>query len=153
MQLFLLGLNHKTAPVEVREQLALSPAQLPHALEGLREVGGVREAAILSTCNRAEIEIGRGALSVGSAAVELARQIFGPLTGHTVLILGAGDMAALTAHHLVASGAQRVLVSSRTHERARRLATQFTEADHTEAVAWDEFPQRLAEADIVIAGT
>src|SRR5687768_15593833 len=57
MQLFLLGLSHKTAPVEVREQLALSPAQLPRALQSLRQASGVREAAILSTCNRSEIYV------------------------------------------------------------------------------------------------
>ena len=55
MQLFLLGLNHKTAPVEVRERFALGPARLPLALRGLREASGASEAAILSTCNRAEI--------------------------------------------------------------------------------------------------
>ncbi|HEX8834042.1 MAG TPA: glutamyl-tRNA reductase, partial [Abditibacteriaceae bacterium] len=257
MQLFLLGLNHKTAPVEVREQLSLSSSRLPLALRGLRDQGGAREVAILSTCNRAEIyavgaadagprieqflsefhhlpqrglqthlyrhsnaesarhlfrvasgidslvlgesqilgqvktafeearangaisnvldelfrraiscgkraraetDIGRGALSVGSAAVELARQIFGPLQGHTVLILGAGKMSALTAQHLVASGARRVIVSNRTHERACELAQTFGDAApdgkvDAEAVHWNEFPKRLVEADIVIAST
>jgi glutamyl-tRNA reductase len=78
---------------------------------------------------RSETEIGRGALSVGSAAVELARQIFGPLQGRTVLILGAGKMSELTAQHLVASGARRVLVANRTYERAQELASLFGECD------------------------
>src|SRR5204863_3644415 len=82
---------------------------------------------------RSETAIGRGALSVGSAAVELARQIFGPLSGHTVLILGAGKMSARTAKTLVSSGARRVIVANRTFEKARDLAQQF----QGEAVTWD----------------
>jgi glutamyl-tRNA reductase len=51
----LLGVNHRTAPVEMREQLAISDAKLPQALGGLLQVAGVREGMILSTCNRVEI--------------------------------------------------------------------------------------------------
>lgn len=272
MQLFVLGLNHKSAPVEVRERLSLSSSRLAQALQSLRSPGpasasAISEAAILSTCNRAEFyvlgtseagaqlerfvcehlapgadierhlyrlqgaeaarhllrvasgldslvlgeseilgqvksalafsreaqccgpvldelfrraigggkrvrtetAIGRGALNVGSAAVELARKILGPLTGHTVLILGAGKMSSLTAQHLVASGARRILVANRTYERAAELADLFTHRDardtssremlagipgaEAQAVAWDEFPRRLVEADIVISST
>ncbi|MBW3638064.1 MAG: glutamyl-tRNA reductase, partial [Armatimonadetes bacterium] len=53
--LHLLGLNHKTAPVEVRERFAVSASHLGHALGYVRDVPGIREAAILSTCNRVEI--------------------------------------------------------------------------------------------------
>jgi glutamyl-tRNA reductase len=259
MHVFLLGLSHKTAPVEVRERLSISPAQLPRALRALRENGGANEAAILSTCNRTEIyavgppetghklerfagkvhvahggsplklcdwyscsyrnkdaatarhlfrvasgveslilgeseilgqvkkareisqeqgalggtldqlfrraiscgkrareetEIGRGAQSVGTAAVELSRQIFGSLKGRTVLILGAGKISSLTARALVASGAHEVIVANRTHERAQELALALRQdgAD-AEATHWDELPGRLIEADIVIAST
>jgi len=55
MNLALVGLSHKTAPVEVREKLAISDAALPRALEALRERNGVREGLILSTCNRVEV--------------------------------------------------------------------------------------------------
>ena len=55
MMFQLLGLNHKTAPVEVREKLAMPEAQLPLALEQLLRVPGVVEGMILSTCNRVEI--------------------------------------------------------------------------------------------------
>lgn len=53
--LFALGINHRTAPLQVRERLAVNEHQLSEALDSLR--GGVRipEAAILSTCNRTEI--------------------------------------------------------------------------------------------------
>jgi glutamyl-tRNA reductase len=53
--LFALGINHRTAPVEVREKLAVSEAQLGVALDSLRNGVRIPEAAILSTCNRTEI--------------------------------------------------------------------------------------------------
>ncbi len=55
MQLFALGLNHHTAPLAVREQVAFDPARLPQALVDLTHGREVREAAILSTCNRTEL--------------------------------------------------------------------------------------------------
>src|SRR5690606_9454865 len=55
MPLFVLGINHKTAPVEIREQLTFDAVQLPTALETLRALPGVDEAAIVSTCNRTEL--------------------------------------------------------------------------------------------------
>lgn len=55
MNLALVGLSHKTAPVEVREKLAIPDSALPQALEALRRHNGVREGLILSTCNRVEV--------------------------------------------------------------------------------------------------
>jgi glutamyl-tRNA reductase len=55
MNFQLIGVNHRSAPVELREQLAISEGKLPEALRQLLEVAGVREALILSTCNRVEI--------------------------------------------------------------------------------------------------
>lgn len=55
MSLIVLGLNHETAPIAVRERLAFSPADLPVALNDLLAEQGVFEAAILSTCNRTEL--------------------------------------------------------------------------------------------------
>ena len=55
MNLQLLGVNHRTAPVEVRERLAIPESKLPQALQQLMAVPGVNEALILSTCNRVEI--------------------------------------------------------------------------------------------------
>lgn len=252
-RLHLLGLNHKTAPVEVRERFALPAARLEHAHSYVRAVQGVEECAIVSTCNRVEIYIwgdddagerlrramnaphalggghfdehlylqsgedaarhlfqvaggldslvlgeseilgqvktaiqhareggsagrhldelfrraiacgkrarsetgiSRGAQSVGAAAVELARQIFGSLSGQTVLILGAGKMSARVAQCLVSSGARRVLVANRTFDRAQELAQTWSDDGlNTSAVKWDEFPRYLGEADIVIAST
>lgn len=55
MSIVILGLNHKTAPVEVRERLAIEPGRLAEATTRLLKVRGVREGMILSTCNRVEL--------------------------------------------------------------------------------------------------
>lgn len=55
MTLWVLGLNHQTAPVELRERLAFDPASLPGALNSVRGLPRVKEAALLSTCNRTEL--------------------------------------------------------------------------------------------------
>ncbi|QHS10184.1 glutamyl-tRNA reductase [Sinimarinibacterium sp. NLF-5-8] len=57
MSLVTLGLSHHHAPVEARERLSFTESDLPHALERLRALPGVQEAAILSTCNRTEIMV------------------------------------------------------------------------------------------------
>jgi glutamyl-tRNA reductase len=55
MSLITLGVNHKTAPLELRERLAFTPQNLPEALRSLIKLDNVEEASILSTCNRTEI--------------------------------------------------------------------------------------------------
>lgn len=67
MNLFTLGINHKTAPISVREQAAFNPNTLPTALQQVVNVDGVREAVILSTCNRTEL------ISVGGSVEALKR--------------------------------------------------------------------------------
>ena len=55
MSLLVLGLNHRTAPIDVRERIVFDAERLPHALAALRALPGMSEAAIVSTCNRTEI--------------------------------------------------------------------------------------------------
>ena len=55
MTLNVLGLNHKTAPVALREKVAFGEDRLTAALHTLRQLDGVAEAVILSTCNRTEL--------------------------------------------------------------------------------------------------
>jgi glutamyl-tRNA reductase len=55
MSLILLGINHKTAPIALRERAAIPRERLAEALRAAREIAGVREAMILSTCNRVEV--------------------------------------------------------------------------------------------------
>ena len=57
MRLLLTGLNHKTAPVEVRERVAFEEGALPDALDSLKRHPGVLEGMILSTCNRVEVAV------------------------------------------------------------------------------------------------
>jgi glutamyl-tRNA reductase len=249
MPLIVVGVNHKTAPVELREQLSVTPGQLPSMVEELRGVGGIEGASILSTCNRVEtivsaasedcIEpivdwltargratrgelekhlyilrhgdvvkhlfrvaagldsmivgepqihgqvrqafqisaeqgaldgvlqqlfeqtmrvakrvrtdtgIGEHAVSVPYAAVELAKKIFGDLSGLQVLLLGAGEIGELTAEHLATFGPKQIFVANRSHDRAEELARRFGGT----AVRFDELEPQLATADIVIAST
>ena len=243
MHLLTFGLNHTTAPVEVRERLAFAEDDRPASLRRLRDGYGLAEAAILSTCNRSEIyaagngsgleavrrflaeerrvdvaalssctyeaaahlfrvasgidslvigesqilaqvrqsletsqaagsarlvinevfqralrvgkrarsetDIGRGHLSVSTAAVELAGQIFDDLSRHSALLLGAGEMIELTARYLLDTGLTRFVVANRTAANAELLARRF----QGEAVSLEAVGERLLEADIVIAGT
>lgn len=55
MPILVIGLNHHTAPVTVRERFAFAEAAVPPALEALRQTGLIEEAVILSTCNRVEL--------------------------------------------------------------------------------------------------
>ncbi|MBY4599873.1 glutamyl-tRNA reductase [bacterium BD-1] len=73
MPLLALGLNHQTAPLALRERVALDAGQLPAALAGLGEVPGVEEAAVLSTCNRTEVYAQVAEGREGAVAEWLAR--------------------------------------------------------------------------------
>ena len=55
MNIVAVGLNHRTAPVELRERLAVTEARLPEALARLKRWPGIDEGVILSTCNRVEL--------------------------------------------------------------------------------------------------
>src|SRR5437764_6031591 len=246
MQLALVGLSHKTAPVEIRERLAFNSEALRLALTSLVARNEVTEAIILSTCNRVEVVaespndrlirdflcdfhqishdsvskhlysfrnteairhvfrvaasldsmivgepqilgqvkeayrvaadagtvgmhltalmnrafavakkvrsetgISQSAVSVSYAAVELARKIFGDLTGKTVMIIGASKMGELAAKHLKRNGVSSVLVTNRTFERAVELAKVFEGA----AVPFEHFTDHMDRADIVISST
>jgi glutamyl-tRNA reductase len=98
---------------------------------------------------RAETRIGEGGVSVPSAAVELARRTLGELASRRVLLIGAGDTAELTAKALAAKGVETVFVANRRYDRAIGLAQRFGGA----AVRFDELPEQLADADIVVSST
>jgi glutamyl-tRNA reductase len=252
MSIVLVGINHKTAPVEVRELLAFSDQACADGLRRLVDGDIVREGLIVSTCNRVEIlsattteQLERGtqriaefldsernlpvgylkehlyshtneeavrhifrvassldsmvigepqvlgqvrhayslaveagtagrvlnrlvhhtfrvakrirsetgiaasAVSISYMAVELGKKIFDSLKGRTVMLIGAGEMAELSAHHLVSAGASRVLIANRTVESAQRLAQEFNGV----AVPFEQLVEFLAEADVVICST
>jgi glutamyl-tRNA reductase len=109
----------------------------------------VHQALHVAKRVRTETGIAASAVSISYMAVELGRKIFGNLKGRTVLLVGAGEMAELSAKHLVSAGVARVLVTNRTSETAQQLASQF----NGEAVEFSSLSAHLAEADIVICST
>ena len=250
MNIILVGLNHRTAPVEIREKLALDSCEPAEAYSDIKAGGALVETFYLSTCNRVEVlavsespELGRRdivdflssrrgvpseafeehlyffqdkdavkhlfrvassldsmilgepqilgqlkdsyraavfnhssgpilnrlfhksfsvakrvrtetgiashAVSISFAAVELARKIFGELSGKRILLLGAGEMAELAAQHLLTQGAAEIICANRTLERAIHLAHRW----RGRAASLDEIPTLLVEADIVISST
>jgi len=68
-----VGLNHETAPVAVREALAFAKDALAEALARVRKDAGLDEAMILSTCNRVEVYAHGEAPALGAVAEFLAR--------------------------------------------------------------------------------
>jgi len=70
MHLVQIGLSHKTAPIDLRERLSITKAQLPNALESLLSVEDVCECVIVSTCNRTEIYAYAGSRSTDQALIE-----------------------------------------------------------------------------------
>ena len=98
---------------------------------------------------RSETGLAEGAVSVSYAAISLARKIFGKLEGLHVLILGAGEMAELTATHLKGQHVQSLAVASRTLTSAQALATTVD----GRAVPWADMGTALAGADIVVSAT
>ncbi len=70
MKLLLTGLNHRTAPVEVRERLAFEEHSIPEALDRLRQRPGLLEGMILSTCNRVEVAVTAEEETDAGSAVE-----------------------------------------------------------------------------------
>jgi glutamyl-tRNA reductase len=246
--LFILGVNHQTAPVAVRERLAFAEDEIVGALGRLKQCApALAEAALISTCNRVEIIgvtgdnaraaaeatgflvsdrgvaseafapalynfagreaarhlfrvgasldsmvvgepqilgqlkiayaqaveagsaglvlhrafhkafavakrvrkatlIGHGAVSVSSAAVSLAGKIFDTLGDKTVMLMGAGKMAELTARNLKRLGIESLLITSRTFDNAVALARDLGGT----AVPLDSFKPYLKIADVVI---
>jgi glutamyl-tRNA reductase len=98
---------------------------------------------------REETQIGEKGLSIPSVAVELARRTLGELTERRVLVVGAGETAELVARALVARGVATVFVATRHYDRAIGLAQRFA----GEAVRFEELPEQLEAADIVVTAT
>ncbi len=252
MSIVLVGINHKSAPIEVRERLAFTDEACASGLRTLVDGEIVREGLIVSTCNRVEVltetdsrrlkdttdrvtnflsrsdsrstsffdghlyqhtddeairhlfrvtssldsmvvgepqvlgqvrraysiaieagtagrvlnrlvhhsfhvakrvrtetGIGSNAVSISYMAVELGKKIFNSLKDRTALLIGAGEMAELSARHLLNAGVSRVLLANRTEGPAERLARELG----GEAVPFDALSSHLAEADIVICST
>ncbi|HVF40643.1 MAG TPA: glutamyl-tRNA reductase [Gemmatimonadaceae bacterium] len=244
MSLIVVGMNHRSAPVEVRERIALRPAETVAAGRELKSTAGLSEVVILSTCNRTEFYamddsdssaepirrmiadevgddaasrlyvmrdrdavahlfrvasgmdsmilgeaqihgqvrdawqncreesgaalnrlfqtallvasrvreetgIGRGAASVSSSAVQLAKKIFGSLAGRRAMVLGAGDVAALALECFRREGVKVAIVANRTHARAVQLAAQHDAV----AMNYEECWADLVSVDVLLCST
>jgi glutamyl-tRNA reductase len=90
--------------------------------------------------------IGHGTVSVSSAAINLAKQIFDSFEKKTVLLMGAGEMAEITARQLVRLGVESLLITNRTFDRAVELARTLSGT----AVPFDSYRPYLKIADVVI---
>jgi glutamyl-tRNA reductase len=97
---------------------------------------------------RTETAIGAGTVSISSVAVDLARRIFGDLSDHVVLLLGAGEMAEAAARSL-GKGARAVSICNRSFDRAAALAREMSAS----AVPWEMLESELVQADVVVAST
>ncbi len=98
---------------------------------------------------RSETGIGRERVSISTVAVDIARDVVGDLASRSVVIIGAGETAELTAQALADQGVRTVFVANRHADRARSLAERFG----GEVGSLDSLPGRLREADIVVAST
>jgi glutamyl-tRNA reductase len=98
---------------------------------------------------RTKTAIGEGAVSIASAAVDLARRVFGDLDERSALVVGAGDTGRLVARHLRKAGIARMTVANRTLGRAQDLAQEVG------AEPWGlcGVPPALREADVVVCST
>ncbi len=98
---------------------------------------------------RDETGISEKGISIPSVAVELARRTLGDLSDRRVLVIGAGETSELVAKALVARGVTTVFVANRHYDRAIGLAQRFAGS----AVRFEELPEQLREADIVVSAT
>ncbi|MGO9712685.1 MAG: glutamyl-tRNA reductase [Polyangiaceae bacterium] len=97
---------------------------------------------------RTETALGAGTVSISSVAVDLARKIFGDLSNHAVLLVGAGEMAEAAAKAL-GKGARSMRVCNRSFDRAAALAGQFGGS----AAPLDALEEELTIADVVVTST
>ena len=127
---------------------ALSAAQKSKAVNPLLS-RLFRSAISVGKRARSETSIGRYGVSVSSAAVALARDLFGTLAGRSVLVISAGQSGKLATRSLIDSGVSRVMVANRTLQRAEELAVRL----NGQAIPFDGLGNALASADIVISST
>jgi glutamyl-tRNA reductase len=129
--------------------------QVRDAWENCRQVSGAvlnrlfQTSLLVAGRVRNETSISRGAASVSSAAVQLAKKIFGALAGRRAMVLGAGEMAELALECLVAEGVRAAIVANRTFERATDLAARHGAT----AMHYDDCWSQLADVDILLCST
>jgi glutamyl-tRNA reductase len=98
---------------------------------------------------RKETGINKGAVSIGSAAVELAIDLLGNLEYKKILVMGAGEIGTLVAKALARRCLSPIFIANRTYARAVKLAQALS----GQAVKFDQFEEVLVDADVVICST
>ncbi|HEY7151376.1 MAG TPA: glutamyl-tRNA reductase [Solirubrobacterales bacterium] len=98
---------------------------------------------------RSETAITEHGVSVPSVAVQLAQRTLGDLSSRLVVVVGAGETAELTARALAARGVEAAFIANRRYDRAIGLAQRFG----GRAIRFEELPDHLERADIVVAST
>ena len=98
---------------------------------------------------RKETGLNKGAVSVGSAAVELAENLLGSLNEKKILVMGAGETGTLVAKAMARRCLSPVFIANRTFESAQRLAEEL----HGQAVKFDKLGEVLMDSDIVFCST
>ena len=98
---------------------------------------------------RSQTEIGAHPVSVAYAAVQMAKRIFTDLRDQTAVLIGAGETIQLIARHLRSQGVTRIIVANRTIAKAEHLAREV----HGYAIALADLPERLSDADLLVAST
>ncbi len=96
-----------------------------------------------------ETAIGEGHLSLPSVSAMLAGEVLGDLHGRRVVIIGTGESSELAARSLADAGGRLVFVATRRRDRAVSLAARFDAS----SVSFDELPDALVEADVVVSAT
>lgn len=98
---------------------------------------------------RTETAIGAGHMSLPSVSAMLAKEVLGELDGRRVVIIGTGETSELAARSLADAGGELVFVATRRRDRAVSLARRFD----AYSVAFDELPEELMRADMVVSAT
>ena len=98
---------------------------------------------------RNETGINKGAVSIGSAAVELAVTLMGNLENKRILVMGAGEMGTLVAKALSKRCLHPIFIANRTYDRAAKLAEDLK----GQAVKFDKIKEVMVDADVVICST
>ncbi|HZN04159.1 MAG TPA: glutamyl-tRNA reductase [Candidatus Polarisedimenticolia bacterium] len=124
--------------------LGRSTGTIRSVLEGL-----LQRAFAVAKQVRSSTGIGRAPVSIAHAAATRAREIFGDLGGHAVVVVGAGKMARLAAQHVTAGGVGSLTVVNRSWQGADELAREL----HGTSVAWERLFDVLEGADVVIVST